>query len=53
MTRILSKSMKRKSKKGVSWAQSGRNTKLINKIKSLEAEIESLNLYVKKTSQGL
>ncbi|MDR1670371.1 MAG: hypothetical protein LBR43_01425 [Spiroplasmataceae bacterium] len=48
MTRILSKSMKRKSKKGVSWAQSGRNTKLVAKVKGLETEIESLNLYVKK-----
>jgi len=39
MSRILSKSMKRKSKKGVSWAQSGRNQKLQTKIETLEKEI--------------
>ncbi|RHZ35899.1 hypothetical protein [endosymbiont GvMRE of Glomus versiforme] len=42
MSRILSKSMKRKSKKGVSWAQSGRNQKLISQAKSLEKELAEL-----------
>jgi hypothetical protein len=31
--------MKRKSKKGVSWNQGGRNRKLIGKVKNLEEEI--------------
>ena len=39
MTRILSKKMKGKGKKGVSWNQMGRNQKLIGKVKSLEKEI--------------
>lgn len=38
MMRILSKKMKPKSKKGVSWNQGGRNQKLIGKAKSLERE---------------
>lgn len=37
--RILSKKMKRKSKKGVSWAQSGRNRKLLNKVIADSLEI--------------
>ncbi|WNE40300.1 MAG: hypothetical protein GBAus27B_000367 [Mycoplasmataceae bacterium] len=40
MNRILSKSMKRKSKKGVNWAQSGRNAILTSKVKNLEEEIK-------------
>jgi len=38
--RILSKSQKRKSKKGVSWAQGGRNRKAISQIKQTLKEIE-------------
>jgi hypothetical protein len=38
--RILSKSQKRKSKKGVSWAQGGRNRKVISQIKQALREIE-------------
>ena len=38
MPRTLSKKMKRKSKKGVSWNQMGRNRKLKSKLKILDEE---------------
>jgi len=36
MPRTLSKKMKRKSKKGVSWKQGGRNRKLKTQLKKLD-----------------
>jgi len=37
---ILSKSQKRKSPKGISWKQAGRNRKVISQIKQALKEIE-------------